>query len=227
MDDGKDSADELQDSRSSMLLNRQGSDTSNGSLVLPTGSNLPPLTHSYSSRTAHPDYISRRMEDHFWYAGQMDRESANQTLLHFPPGAFLVRCGRLGFALSLKTDHDVKHMKIDTQESSSAEDDNAYFFSENRKFGSIVELVSWYCRNSLKESFQGLDTFLLFPFKELFRVEATYDFRPNPEDANMLTLRQGERVTILDQLDGNGWWKAYNGSKIGYIPKTFVVKIEL
>lgn len=145
-------------------------------------------------------------------------------------------------------------MKIDTQEASETEaafDDlngdvfdedeedeeeaqnhnhptrHYYYFSENRKFKSIVKLVSWYCRNSLKESFQGLDTFLLFPYSELFLAEATFEFKPPHEDSsNMLSLRPGERVAILDQLDGKGWWKAYNGSKIGYIPKTFVVSLN-
>jgi hypothetical protein len=163
-----------------------------------------------------------------------DRDRANSTLFPFPPGAFLVRCGRLGFALSLRTDLDVKHMKIDRQETEASfggsgddEDDatrsSQYYFSENRKFNSVVELVSWYCRNSLKESFQGLDTVLQFPIKELCIVEAIHEFNPPSEDNNLLLLRAGERLTVIDKLDDKGWWKAHNGNRIGYIPKTFVV----
>ena len=119
-------------------------------------------------------------------------------------------------------------MKIDTQDSSLAsptttptEDPGAavadpevaaaaggrrYYFSENRKFNSIVELVSWYCRNSLKESFQGLDTRLQFPIGELSLVEAIYDFNPaSGEDrANLMTLKTGERVAVIDKLGNKG-----------------------
>lgn len=252
VDDGRDSGDEPP------LLDRQGS---NSSLVLAPPiaplSSLPAsttysryvsqrsrfkllyyLSHCYSSRTSHPDYINTRMEDHSWYVGEMDRETANSRLFPFPPGAFLVRCGRLGYALSLKTDQDVKHMKIDAQDNAEVVADllepgeaepprNSFYFSENRKFNSVVELVSWYCRNSLKESFQGLDTVLQFPIGELSLVEARYEFNPSDaNDVNLLTLRAGERVAVIDKLDDKGWWKAHNGGKIGYIPKTFVVEVN-
>lgn len=261
VDDGRDSGDEP------LVLDRQGS---NSSLVL-----APPLAPLFSlaasstysrysfwafkdlkrpsfyfslvSRTSHPDYINTRMEDHSWYVGEMDRETANSRLFPFPPGAFLVRCGRLGYALSLKTDQDVKHMKIDAQDNEAVCTDllepaavadeavasrSSFYFSENRKFNSVVELVSWYCRNSLKESFQGLDTVLQFPIGELSLVEAKYEFNPSDaangggNDVNLLTLRAGERVAVIDKLDDKGWWKAHNGGKIGYIPKTFVVQVN-
>lgn len=223
LDDGKDSGDEVSHQR-------QGSDASNNSLVM--APQCPPVSsiqvqNSYTSRTAHPDYINTRMEDHSWYVGEMDRESANGKLNPFPPGAFLVRCGRLGYALSLKTDLDVKHMKIDTQDSTAEEALLSYYFSENRKFNSIVELVSWYCRNSLRESFQGLDTVLQFPIGDLCLVEAVYEFHPTGEDVNLLPLKGGQRLSVIDKLDDKGWWKAHNGCKIGYIPKTFVVQLKV
>ena len=90
---------------------------------------------------------------------------------------------------------------------------------------SAVELVSWYCRNSLKESFQGLDAILQFPIGELSLAEAVYEFHPE-DAANMLSLRAGERVVVIDKLDDKGWWKAHNGKKVGYIPKTFVVELS-
>ena len=136
-------------------------------------------------------------------------------------------------------------MKIDTQESvttptvdepaaamvpeeSNGQGSRRFYFSENRKFNSIVELVSWYCRNSLKESFQGLDTRLQFPIGELSLVEAIYDFKPSSgeDKANLMTLKTGERVAVIDKLDDKGWWKAHDGKcKIGYIPKTFVIEV--
>ncbi len=183
----------------------------------------------------------------------MDRDSANLRLKAFPNGAFLVRCRvangeRLGYALSLKTDDEVKHMKIDTClmspgcQTALAEviannisnggggggcgnggAAKLYYFSETRKFASVVELVAWYSRNSLRESFSGLDTTLQFPIKELSLVQAKYDFSPADEDINMLPLRPGDIVTVIDKT-AQGWWKAHNGTRIGYIPKDFVVK---
>ena len=179
----------------------------------------------------HPDYINTRLEDHVWYVGEMSRDEANSSLGYFPQGAFLVRCGRLGYALSLKTDGDVKHMKIecgDSDEEDLSSHRTTFYFSENRKFFSIVELVSWYCRNSLKESFQGLDTILMFPIGELSLVEAVYEFKNLEEDLNTLPLQVGERLTVIDKSsDNSGWFKAMNqASKIGYIPATFVSELN-
>ena len=58
------------------------------------------------------------MEDHNWYVGDMDRSRANTKLMDYPVNTFLVRARlgqdgtRLGHAISLRTDTDVKHMKI-------------------------------------------------------------------------------------------------------------------
>ena len=50
---------------------------------------------------------------------------------------------------------------------------HVYFLSETRKFRSVVELVTFYSRNSLKESFKGLDTPLRFPVGEVTLVIIT------------------------------------------------------
>jgi hypothetical protein len=51
-------------------------------------------------------------------------------------------------------------MKVDTNEEEP--DVKLYYFSKTRKFPSVVELVTWYSRNSLRESFHGLDHSLQF-----------------------------------------------------------------
>ena len=183
------------------------------------------------------DYVNTRVEDHSWYVGEMDREGANQILSKFPTCTFLVRLrvekGKpLGYALSLRSDTDVKHMKImnscDLSDDSPANGTNSqteYFLSDTRKFKSIVELVHWFCRHSLRESFNGLDTTLRFPIGELSIVEAQYEFYS--EEKNMLPLKPGDRVTIIDKSgDAQGWWKACDGRKIGYIPKEFVSQVS-
>jgi hypothetical protein len=179
------------------------------------------------------DYVNTRIEDHSWYVGEMDREGANQRLSKFPTCTFLVRLrvekGKpLGYALSLRSEADVKHMKIMNSSELSVNDTNnqtEYFLSDTRKFKSIVELVHWFCRHSLRESFNGLDTTLRFPIGELSIVEAQYEFYS--EEKNMLPLKPGDKVTIIDKSgDSQGWWKACDGSKIGYIPKEFVTAIS-
>ncbi len=96
----------------------------------------------------------------------MDRDSAERSLASYPVGTFLVRCrvnmSEPNYAISLKTSSaDIKHMKI----LSNLNDD--FYLSDNRKFKSVVELIAYFCRSSLKESFSGLDTTLRFPLKDL------------------------------------------------------------
>ncbi len=222
------------DMDSSLMLERQSSLAS--VVSLPPG---PPLISNGATAASH-DYINTKMEKHSWYVGEMERESANTKLSAYPKGTFLVRervqkgeC--VGHALSLKTQDDVKHMKIcacapSPEDNVGVKDATAtmfYYLSDTRKFRSVVELVTWFMGHSLKEAFSGLDTHLQFPLGELSIVEAQYDFSPKPTDKNMLPLRVGERVTVVDKLGGDqGWWKAFSANnQVGYIPKDFVEEV--
>jgi len=185
------------------------------------------------------EYINTQMEDHGWYVGEMDRARANTLLMEYPVSTFLVRTRvdrhtsggggvsrQLGHAVSLRTDRDVKHMKICLER----HEDNTtwYYLSESRRFRSVVELVSYFSRNSLKESFSGLDTILRFSVGELLLVVAKYEFSPALSDKNMLEMSPGERLVVLDKISGNnqGWWKAMKNTRIGYIPKDFVQPVD-
>ncbi len=185
-----------------------------------------------AAASANPDYINTKMEEHSWYVGKMDRDSANSRLAIYPTNTFLVRervqrgqTEGLGHALSLKTQDGVKHMKICTGGNSEKDSGNVFYLSDTRKFRSVVELVSWFSRNSLKESFSGLDTTLQFSVGELFIAEAQFDW--SPTEKNMLPLRQGDRLTVMDKMgDSRGWWKAFDGSRVGFIPKNYVEEVE-
>ena len=95
-----------------------------------------------------PDYINTKVEEHAWYVGEMDRETANNRLHDYPVCTFLVRCRlnahgeKIGYALSLKTDQDVKHMKICTAtlDGTIVNDENnahkQFYLSDTRKFKS-------------------------------------------------------------------------------------------
>ena len=65
---------------------------------------------------------------------------------------------------------------------------------------SVVELITWYNRNSLKECFSGLDTYLRFSIGELSIVEAQYEFSPAQSDRNMLSLVPGDKITIIGRF---------------------------
>ncbi len=182
---------------------------------------------------ANPNYINTKMEDHSWFVGEMGRDAANARLSEYPLGTFLVRSRvqngeKVGYALSLKTLDDVKHMKI-CCEGGGNTSENRFYLSDTRKFRSVVELISHFSRHSLKESFTGLDALLRFSVGELSIVEALFDYRPDmldPANRNQLPLVTGERVTVIDKAgDAQGWWKAYNGYKVGFIPKEFVAAV--
>ncbi|CAB4060206.1 VAV [Lepeophtheirus salmonis] len=176
------SASSTEDSVSLVFPSRQSS--TNSLRIPPPPPSVPPpsCTSSVSSLVSmngnNKDYINTQMEDHPWYVDDVDRDLANLKLADYPTSTFLVRRrAQGGFALSVKTSEgDVKHMKI-----LSNSDDETYFLSDQITFRSIVELVNFYSRNSLKESFHGLNLKLRFPVGELSIVVALYDFEPSPE----------------------------------------------
>ena len=178
-----------------------------------------------------PEYVNTQMEDHGWYVHDMDRQTANAKLMDYPVNTFLVRSRvqggvRVGQAVSLRMERDVKHMKICVEKH---EDGSVwYYLSENHRFRSVVELVNWYQRNSLKESFSGLDTTLRFSVGDLMLVRAKYEFSPALSDKNMLSLVPDEKLVVIDKVTGHsqGWWKACKNNRIGYIPKDFVELIQ-
>jgi len=202
-------------------------------LPSPTNSSLARLSSTLSlteelppTLPCGPDYVNTRIEEHSWFVGDMERDQANTSMHMYPVGTYLVRARlqggeRVGYALSLRTVEDTKHMKINTGD--HAEWGTRCFLSESRAFRSTVELISWYSHHSLKESFSGLDMTLKFAFRDLSLVKACYDFIPDQADSNMLAFRSGEVLAVIDTMgDTGGWWKAVKDNRIGYIPKDFV-----
>ena len=97
--------------------------------------------------TRNPDYINTTIEEHSWFVREMDRDTANKRLEDYPVCTYLVRSrlnaqgDKAGYALSLKTDQDVKHMKICTvsvQDVSLGDPIGTKYFylSDSRKFRS-------------------------------------------------------------------------------------------
>ncbi|ETE70575.1 Guanine nucleotide exchange factor VAV3 [Ophiophagus hannah] len=127
-----------------------------------------------------------------WYAGKMERLQAEAELINRINSTYLVRyrAKESGeYAISIKYNNEVKHIKIFTRES-------FFHIAENRKFRSLMELVEYYKHQSLKEGFRSLDTTLQYPYKE---CENTPDQRSHRASINYPSLFCGfSFVTLPD-----------------------------
>ncbi|PWA25036.1 hypothetical protein CCH79_00016018 [Gambusia affinis] len=97
-----------------------------------------------------------------WFAGPIERFQAEAELINRVNSTYLVRHRSKEFteyAISIKYNNDVKHIKILTKE-------GCYYIAENKKFRSILELIEYYKHHSLREGFKSLDTTLQFPYRE-------------------------------------------------------------
>ncbi|KAI4583949.1 hypothetical protein MJG53_007228 [Ovis ammon polii x Ovis aries] len=154
---------------------------------------------------------------HLWYAGPMERAGAESILTNRSDGTFLVRQrvkDAAEFAISIKYNVEVKHIKIMTAE-------GLYRITEKKAFRGLTELVEFYQQNSLKDCFKSLDTTLQFPFKEPERraiskppagstkyfgtAKARYDFCAR--DRSELSLKEGDIIKILNKKGQQGWWR--------------------
>ncbi|XP_043941978.1 guanine nucleotide exchange factor VAV3 isoform X2 [Protopterus annectens] len=179
--------------------------------------------------------------DQSWYAGTMERLQAENELMNRANSTYLVRqrtkeCGE--YAISIKYNNEVKHIKILTR-------DGCFHITENRKFKSVMDLVNYYKLHSLKEGFRSLDTTLQYPFKEaenaaltksnrmsggLFSpkivgvARARYDF--SARDMRELSLLEGDIVNIYTKSGANGWWRGEVNGRVGWFPSTYVEEEE-
>uniref|UniRef100_A0A8C1UPM0 Vav guanine nucleotide exchange factor 3 n=1 Tax=Cyprinus carpio TaxID=7962 RepID=A0A8C1UPM0_CYPCA len=148
----------------------------------------------------------------FRFAGPMERLQAEEALLNRTSSTYLVRHRSREFneyAISIKYNNDVKHIKILTKE-------GLFHIAENKKFRSILELIEYYKHHSLREGFRTLDTTLQFAFREpengansTYHVMgvaiARYDF--SSRDTRELSLQEGDVVKIYSKTGANGWWR--------------------
>ncbi|GJQ72601.1 hypothetical protein Trydic_g1266 [Trypoxylus dichotomus] len=168
------------------------------------------------------------LKDKLWFVGEMDRHISSAKLQLRANGTYLVRVrpqseNKERYALSLKTDGTIKHMKIFSNMDGSTQ---KFYLSTAKYFNSIEKLVENYQMYSLKDSFEGLNehTKLEYPFKQM-RAIASRDFEA--QDVQQLPLRNGQEVIVLCQ-EGyrKGWWKGSNHvngrAKTGFFPSEFV-----
>uniref|UniRef100_UPI00398E92CA guanine nucleotide exchange factor VAV3-like isoform X1 n=1 Tax=Pristiophorus japonicus TaxID=55135 RepID=UPI00398E92CA len=176
-----------------------------------------------------------------WYAGSMDRLQAESELINHGNSTFLIRhrVKELGeYAISVKYNNEVKHIKIISH-------DSCFHIAENKRFQGLTELVEYYKYHSLKEGFRCLDTTLQYPYKDpeeesvqrphraagqvlspkvVGVAVAQYDF--SARDMRELSLQEGDTVRIYSKSGANGWWRGAVNGRIGWFPSTYVEEEE-
>ncbi|XP_017313088.1 proto-oncogene vav [Ictalurus punctatus] len=171
-----------------------------------------------------------------WYAGNMDRSEAKSLLISRSDGTFLIRQKDGGeFAISIKFNMDIRHIKITLAE-------GLYRINDKKAFKGLIELVHYYQENSLKECFKDVDTRLLIPHKQpeqsvsshshthtptrgmseryFGTAKVRYDF--SARDRTELSLREGDTVKIISKKAHNGWWKGEVYGRVGLFPANYV-----
>jgi len=126
--------------------------------------NIPPIETDLMNGEMKNGYVNFILNDYPWFHGRMERDKAQALLEKMPHGTFLVRVSpkhKGSYVISLNYNSQVKHMRIYVSK------DNQLYLSQNRYFKSVIELVSWYERNSLVESFHMLDARLAFPYSAM------------------------------------------------------------
>ncbi|CAH1785616.1 unnamed protein product, partial [Owenia fusiformis] len=174
-----------------------------------------------------------------WFVGELSREAAAARLDGHPGSTYLVResigpARRGEFALSIKYGSTAKHIKINRTPS------NEFYIADIKVFKSIPELVEYYQKNSLEESFPELQTTLALPFKVsqqrlgprtsssiLGYAIVLFDYAATAP--NQLSLTKDERVAITSKAGGDkGWWKGklMDSSRSGYFPRAYVEELD-
>uniref|UniRef100_A0A8C5FQA3 Vav 2 guanine nucleotide exchange factor n=1 Tax=Gadus morhua TaxID=8049 RepID=A0A8C5FQA3_GADMO len=173
-----------------------------------------------------------------WFAGNMERQQADNLLKSHISGTYLIRertAEAERFAISIKFNDEVKHIKV-------IEKDSWIHITEAKKFESLLELVEYYQAHSLKESFKLLDTTLRYPYKSKERsltrtstrspvftprvvntAVARYNFAAR--DMRELSLREGDIVKIYSKIGGDqGWWKGEANGRVSTTSKRSYLK---
>lgn len=185
---------------------------------------------------------SKQIEDYDWYAHTMERQQAERILSQMVNGAFLVRISSKQqgiYAISIKDNQSVKHMRI-------LEEKNLFYLSQSKYFEDIIDLVNYYSKNSLGDSFFGLTITLKFPYKKCLKMNITDENSESFDNANLskpigycralykfageypaLSFQKGDIIEIIDKKgQQKGWYKARKNNKVGYIPHVYVEEID-
>uniref|UniRef100_A0A4W4G1X2 Vav guanine nucleotide exchange factor 1 n=1 Tax=Electrophorus electricus TaxID=8005 RepID=A0A4W4G1X2_ELEEL len=157
------------------------------------------------------------------FAGNMERTDAKSLLMSRSDGTFLIRQKDGGeFAISIKFNMDIRHIKIILTE-------GLYRINDKKAFKGLIDLVQYYQEHSLKECFKDVDTQLQIPYKqpeqsmsERYFGTAKVRYAFSARDRKELSLREGDTVKIISKKAHNGWWKGEVYGRVGLFPSNYV-----
>ncbi|XP_076436797.1 proto-oncogene vav-like isoform X3 [Babylonia areolata] len=215
--------------KESYLHVQPGGVTTNGSSS-PSLSATPPPPAPHSVRNG-PDYVNdpASLQAYHWYVGEMERPAAQKQLDACPDGTFLIRVtnnpARRGeLSLSIKYANAVRHIKVNRGPT------GRFYLAEGHIFDSVQQLVEYYEKNELVDSFPDVATTLRIPYKTvatgvriLGYAVAVYDYAAT--STTQVTMQLNDRIAILSKNgQDKGWWKGENlrTKKIGYFPLAYV-----
>ncbi|OWK12237.1 VAV1 [Cervus elaphus hippelaphus] len=152
---------------------------------------------------------------HLWYAGPMERAGAESILTNRSDGTFLVRQrvkDAAEFAISIKYNVEVKHIKIMTSE-------GLYRITEKKAFRGLTDPFSSIQNNRSKRHYGATGFKLVFLItnnennnnnhtgstKYFGTAKARYDFCAR--DRSELSLKEGDIIKILNKKGQQGWWR--------------------
>ncbi|KAK1803179.1 hypothetical protein P4O66_021699, partial [Electrophorus voltai] len=169
-----------------------------------------------------------------WFAGNMERTDAKSLLMSRSDGTFLIRQKDGGeFAISIKFNMDIRHIKIILTE-------GLYRINDKKAFKGLIDLVQYYQEHSLKECFKDVDTQLQIPYKQPEQSAFSHTHQPHrgmseryfgtakvryafsARDRKELSLREGDTVKIISKKAHNGWWKGEVYGRVGLFPSNYV-----
>uniref|UniRef100_A0A8D0GX67 Vav guanine nucleotide exchange factor 1 n=1 Tax=Sphenodon punctatus TaxID=8508 RepID=A0A8D0GX67_SPHPU len=153
------------------------------------------------------------------YAGLMERAEAEQILTNRSDGTFLVRQrvkDAAEFAISIKFNVEIKHIKILTAEGLYRITEKKAF--KGTEFGNSVRKSSWFGQPNwsswvrTSEPRRGL--------KYFGSAKARYDFCAR--DRTELSLKEGDIIKIISKKGQQGWWRGEIYGRVGWFPSNYV-----
>uniref|UniRef100_A0A8D0GX96 Vav guanine nucleotide exchange factor 1 n=1 Tax=Sphenodon punctatus TaxID=8508 RepID=A0A8D0GX96_SPHPU len=180
-------------------------------------------------------YVSTPPPDlsvYLWYAGLMERAEAEQILTNRSDGTFLVRQrvkDAAEFAISIKFNVEIKHIKILTAEGLYRITEKKAFKGLVVSFGNSVRKSSWFGQPNWSSWVRTSEPRLPIPRKKTLprrglkyfgSAKARYDFCAR--DRTELSLKEGDIIKIISKKGQQGWWRGEIYGRVGWFPSNYV-----
>lgn len=179
---------------------------------------------SKSTRDFDPD------DEVSYYYGNLNRDHVKEILAEAQIGTFLIRDSTKDFdqkVLCVKEAHGVinsykiMHTQDETTTTTEEATDTYYIHGRNDcHFQSISEILSFYSTHYLTQS-----PLVLAAFAHK-KVIALFDFLEGGDVDEDLYFKKNDVLKVLEYTQGEHWWNAEMGGKIGLIPATLVRRLR-